>query len=82
MLDTMSITNILSNEDIEEILIDMLSVVKTKLDNKREMTLNLFMENLKDNLHVVMAFSPVGNSLRLRFRNVNFFNFYYFNLFF
>jgi len=56
-------------EDIEEILTDMRPIVKERgLFESREVMLKLFVQLVRENLHIVLTFSPVGEKLRNRCR--------------
>lgn len=58
-------------EDYEEILSEMRSLAskeKTKIIDTRENLMKLFNQKTRENLHIVLAFSPVGEKLRNRCR--------------
>jgi dynein heavy chain len=56
-------------EDMEEILTDMRVMVKERgLLESREVMLKLFVQLVRENLHIVLTFSPVGDKLRNRCR--------------
>jgi len=56
-------------EDMEEILGDMRVIVKERgLFESREIMLKLFVQLVRENLHIVLTFSPVGEKLRNRCR--------------
>ena len=54
---------------MEEIMGDMRVIVKERgLFESREVMLKLFVQLVRENLHIVLAFSPVGEKLRNRCR--------------
>lgn len=56
-------------EDYEEILGDLRPIAKEKkMDQGRDNLLKMFTNNVKKNLHIVLAFSPIGEKLRNRCR--------------
>lgn len=56
-------------EDMEEIIGDMRVIVKERgLFESREVMLKLFVQLVRENLHIVLTFSPVGEKLRNRCR--------------
>lgn len=56
-------------EDMDEIIGDMRVIVKEKgLMESREVMLKLFVQLVRENLHIVLTFSPVGEKLRNRCR--------------
>ena len=69
ILNTGEVPNIWLPEDIEEILTDIRPIAKEmKLDETRAILMNLFVQLVRENLHIVLAFSPVGEKLRNRCR--------------
>ena len=58
-------------EDYEEILTEMRIIAskeKDKIIDTRENLMKLFTQKTRQNLHIVLAFSPVGEKLRNRCR--------------
>jgi dynein heavy chain len=58
-------------EDYEEILAEMRVLAgreKDKIVDTRENLMKLFVQKTRANLHIVLAFSPVGEKLRNRCR--------------
>ena len=69
ILNTGEVPNLMAVEDIEEILGDMRPMVKERgLLESREVMLKLFVQLVRENLHIVLTFSPVGEKLRNRCR--------------
>jgi len=59
----------MTGEDNEEIFTDLKQVCKERgLAENRESIFNLFTTNVRENLHIVLAFSPIGSKLRSRCR--------------
>lgn len=59
-------------EDLEEIITDMRVIVKERgMYDTRDVMLKLFVQLVRENLHIVLTFSPVGEKLRNRCRQVN-----------
>ena len=58
-----------SQEDMDKICNEMVSIAKQIGENEsRENLIKLFYERVRENLHVVLAFSPVGGKFRDRCR--------------
>ena len=69
ILNTGEVPNLMALEDMEEIIGDMRVIVKEKgLLESREVMLKLFVQLVRENLHIVLTFSPVGDKLRNRCR--------------
>lgn len=69
VLNTGEVPNLMAIEDIEEILGDMRVIVKERgLFESRDVMLKLFTQLVRENLHIVLTFSPVGEKLRNRCR--------------
>ena len=69
ILNTGEVPNLMAIEDMEEILTDMRVMVKERgLLESREVMLKLFVQLVRENLHIVLTFSPVGDKLRNRCR--------------
>lgn len=67
LLNTGEIPNLFTREELDSIEQDLRSVVeksKIQVDN----IYNYFIQRVKENLHVVLCMSPVGNSFRQRMR--------------
>ena len=69
ILNTGEVPNLFLPEDIEEIINDVRPLAKEagKFDS-RDVILKHFVSLLRENLHIVLAFSPVGDKLRTRCR--------------
>ena len=69
ILNTGEVPNLMAIEDMEEIIGDMRVIVKERgLLESREVMLKLFVQLVRENLHIVLTFSPVGEKLRNRCR--------------
>lgn len=69
VLNTGEIPNLWAPEDFEEIINDVRPIAKEqKLYDSRDVLLKFFVSLVRDNLHIVLAFSPVGEKLRNRCR--------------
>lgn len=63
------IPNLFPKEDIENILQSIANEAKSAgVQDSPESRLNFFVSKVKRNLHVVLAFSPVGDTFRIRAR--------------
>ena len=72
ILNIGEIPGLLNTEDMEEIYYLIRPIVKERgLFETKELMNQIFIQNNKKNLHIVMSFSPVGNKLSNRCRNVN-----------
>lgn len=61
ILNTGEVPNIWGPEDYEEILGEMRPIAaKEKIVDSRENLMKLFIQLTRQNLHIVLAFSPVG----------------------
>ncbi|XP_076804480.1 dynein axonemal heavy chain 3-like isoform X3 [Clavelina lepadiformis] len=73
LLNTGDIPNIFENEERLEIIDKMQRLTQAENDDKAEITpLNMyskFIERVNRSLHMVLAFSPVGEAFRTRLRN-------------
>jgi len=65
ILNTGEVPNLWAREDLEEINQDLRAVAKEK-GRPENMIYPLFVELCRENLHIVLTFSPVGNKLRER----------------
>jgi len=73
ILNSGEISNIMNQEDNDEIFTDLKQLVKEKsMVETRENIFTFFSQNVRQNLHIVLAFSPVGSKLRNRLRQVCF----------
>ena len=71
ILNTGEVPNLMALEDLEEIITDMRVIVKERgLYDTRDVMLKLFTQLVRENLHIVLTFSPVGEKLRNRCRQV------------
>jgi len=65
ILNTGEVPNLWGPEDIEEIISDIRPLAKeAKLFDSRDILLKYFVQLVRENLHIVLAFSPVGEKLR------------------
>ena len=63
------ITGLYTKEEIKEIIAELLPVLKKEGVKKQltpEMAVNCFQDRVKNNLHIVLCFSPVGDKFRSR----------------
>ena len=65
ILNTGEVPNLWAREDLEEINNDLRPIAKEK-GRPENMLYPLFLEQCRENLHIVLTFSPVGNKLRER----------------
>lgn len=67
ILNTGEVPNLMAPEDVEEILGDIRPLAKEAgiFDFKADL-LRFFVSKVRDNLHIVLTFSPVGEKLRNR----------------
>lgn len=71
ILNNCDVMQILNNEDVDELVQDLKQQAKEQgLSDSREKLLKLLVENVKQNLNIIMIFSPVGDKLRNRIRQV------------
>lgn len=69
LLNIGEVPNLWGPEDFEEILGDIAPLAKeAKIMDTREAKLKFFVQLVRENLHIVLAFSPVGEKLRNRCR--------------
>jgi len=71
ILNTGEVPNLMAPEDFEEIINDIRNMKKEnpKINvDTREAIMKFFVSNTRDNLHIVLTFSPVGEKLRTRCR--------------
>lgn len=71
ILNTGEVPNIWAPEDYDEILTEMRAIAKDskeKIIDTRENLMKMFVQLTRQNLHIVLAFSPVGEKLRNRCR--------------
>ena len=58
-------TNLMLHEDLDEILSNLRLIVKDRsLVDNVDKALELYKQKVKDNLHVVLNFSPVGTKFK------------------
>ena len=69
ILNTGDITNLYEDEDINKIMADIIPYVK-KLgrDESRDIKYATYIERVRDQFHIILCMSPVGDSLRIRCR--------------
>lgn len=69
LLNTGEVPNLFVQEDLEEIITDVRPLAKEagRLES-RDSILKYFVSLVRENLHIVLAFSPVGEKLRTRCR--------------
>jgi dynein heavy chain len=71
ILNTGEVPNLMGPEDFEEIMNDIRNMKKDvpKINtDTRENIMKFFVQNTRDNLHIVLTFSPAGEKLRTRCR--------------
>ena len=69
ILNTGEVPNLWGPEDLEEIITDIRPLAKEAgLYDSRDVLLKHFVHLVRSNLHIVLAFSPVGEKLRNRCR--------------
>ena len=69
ILNTGEVPNLWAVEDLEEIIADIRPLAKEAgLYDSRDVLLKYFVYLVRENLHIVLAFSPVGEKLRNRCR--------------
>lgn len=69
ILNTGEVPNLWAPEDMEEIIGDIRPLAKEAgLYDSRDVLLKHFVSLVRENLHIVLAFSPVGEKLRNRCR--------------
>ena len=69
ILNSGEVPNLMAFEDLEEIFSEMRIIVKERnLFESKENMSRLFIQLVRENLHFVISFSPVGNKLRNRCR--------------
>lgn len=67
LLNSGDISSILTNEQLEKVHLDLL--VETRFeDDKNVSPYQLFINRVRQHLHIVMGFSPIGNQFRNRVR--------------
>ena len=73
ILNSGEVQGIMTQEDHEEIFTDLKYLLKEKnLGENRDSVSAFFNQNVRENLHIVLAFSPVGSKFRNRCRMVRF----------
>ena len=71
ILNSGEVQGIMTQEDHEEIFTDLKYLLKEKnLGENRDSVSAFFNQNVRENLHIVLAFSPVGSKFRNRCRMV------------
>jgi dynein heavy chain len=69
VLNTGEIPNLFSQEEMDKVCNDIVSYAKSIGENEaRDNLIKLFYERVRENLHVVLTMSPVGDSFRHRCR--------------
>ena len=69
VLNTGEIPNLFNQEEMDKNCNDMVSYAKSIGENEaRDNLIKLFYERVRENLHVILTMSPVGNSFRHRCR--------------
>ena len=69
ILNTGEVPNLLGTDDIEDIMNNLRPLAsKMGKSDTREGLLNFFVQNVRDNIHIVLTLSPVGEKLRNRCR--------------
>lgn len=69
LLNTGEIPNLLDNETKNKIIDDIRPIAHNlNLSETRDDCFKLFIQRVRDNLHIVLGVSPVGDSLRIRCR--------------
>ena len=69
ILNTGEVPNIWKPEDIDQICGDLRPVAAAqKLEDNKDSLLELFVHQVRENLHICLTFSPVGDKLRERCR--------------
>lgn len=69
LLNTGDITNLYEDEDLAKILDDIVPYVrKLGRDESRDTMYATYIERLRDQFHIILCMSPVGDSLRIRCR--------------
>ena len=68
LLNSGSVPNLFESDEWERIIVGMSNVCKDLgyLEANRDLCSKLFVSRVRDNLHIVLCLSPVGDSLRLR----------------
>ena len=67
ILNTGEVANLWAPEDIEEIINNVAPFTKEAgMFESRENNLKMFVFLVRENLHIVLTFSPVGTKLRTR----------------
>ena len=72
LLNTGDVPNLYAAEEKAEIIEKMRAVLKEKRANDADTSplamYNFFIDRVKENLHIVLAMSPIGDALRTRLR--------------
>lgn len=69
LLNTGEIPNLMAAEDLEEIIGDLRPLVKERgIQDSKDQIMQFFVQLCRENLHIALAFSPVGDKLRDRCR--------------
>lgn len=71
LVNNYDMNQILNQEDQDEIFGELQQLGKEKgIPLTKPNIMNLFVENVKEFLHIVLIFSPLGNQFRKRIRQV------------
>jgi dynein heavy chain len=69
IINTGEITNLYQKEDFDRMIESVGEVLDSRhLSANRDSAYTVFISRVRDNFHVVLCFSPVGDSLRNRCR--------------
>jgi dynein heavy chain, axonemal len=69
ILNTGEITNLYAKEDIENMTANLSPILaKLKIPENRDSVYTQYIEQLRDNFHIILCMSPVGDQLRNRTR--------------
>ena len=69
ILNTGEINNLYKSDELDTIIRDMDDIMtKLKLPGTKESKYTTFLERVRDNLHIVLSMSPIGESFRSRCR--------------
>jgi dynein heavy chain len=72
MLNSGEIPNLYPQDELDKIVGDMFPICKELgIPETRDSCLTTFVRRSRENLHIVLAMSPVGDALRIRCRNFN-----------
>ncbi len=70
MLNTGEIPSLFEQDEVNKVCEDVRPIAQAKgIPETRDNLYRLFVSQVRDNLHIILAMSPVGDSLRVRCRN-------------